>query len=146
MFSRYLIQINRIAVTLLKMGTKWENIVIWTKNGLRRLLTFTIIFVALWNCSKVPYYIGFDPNGDRSCEKGGLTLSINLCCWVAEFTNFKLLSPAFNFLLVHIAFVKPVLVMMVLSLINNTWRKNMVFTILPLQFYLECRLSQPRGQ
>ena len=106
------------------MGTKWRNVVIWTKNFLRQLLIIALLFLTLWNCSKVPYYIGFDANGDTSYEKGGLTGSINLYNWVKGFQSSKLHSPACNFLLVHIAFGSPVLIMMALSLINSTWRKK----------------------
>ena len=117
------------------MGTKWRNVVIWTKNFLRQLLIIALLFLTLWNCSKVPYYIGFDANGDTSYEKGGLTGSINLYNWVKGFQSSKLHSPACNFLLVHIAFGSPVLIMMALSLINSTWRKKygiyyFTFTIL----------------
>jgi len=73
---------------------------------------------------KVPYYIGFDVNGDTDYEKGGLTGSINLYHWVKGFKSSKLHSPACNFLLVHIAFGSTVLIMMALSLIKTAWRRQ----------------------
>ena len=109
---------------MLKMGTQWENVVTWIKRVLRQLLIFTILFDVLFNCSKVPYYIGFDANGDTSYEKGGLTTSINLHYWIKGFQSTKIHSPACNFVLVHLAFAPTLLVMMVLSLINNAWRKK----------------------
>ena len=112
---------------MLKMSTNRKNVLTWTKNVLRQLLIFTILVFTLWNCAKVPYYIGFDANGDTNYEKGGLTSSINLHFWVKGFQSVKLHSPACNFLLVHIALGSTVLIMMVLSLINDTWRKRYGF-------------------
>ena len=117
------------------MARKWWNVVLWTKKVLRQFLIFSLLFVVIWNCSKVPYYIGFDANGDTSYEKGGLSFSINLSHWVKGYQWVKLHTPACNFLLVHIAFSSTVLIMFVLSLINNGWRKKygyyyFAFTIL----------------
>ncbi|GFH49876.1 hypothetical protein CTEN210_06352 [Chaetoceros tenuissimus] len=90
----------------------------------RKILIFFILFLCLWNLSKVPYYIQFDKNGDSDYEKGGLTGSINLVYWVNGFQSSKLHSPACNFLLVHIAFGVTVLVMMAMSLVKTAWRRK----------------------
>jgi len=90
----------------------------------RKVLIFFLFFLVAWNFTKVPYYIGFDANGDTDYEKGGLTGSINLAYWVKGFQSSKLHSPACNFLLVHIAFGSTVLIMMALTLIKTAWRKK----------------------
>ena len=93
--------------------------VFWSK-----VLIFFLVFLVAWNATKVPYYIGFDADGDTPYEKGGLTGSINLAFWVKGFKSSKLHSPACNFLLVHIAFGSTVLIMMALTMIKTKWRKK----------------------
>jgi len=90
----------------------------------RKILIFFIVFLVTWNASKIPYYIGFDANGDTPYEKAGLAGSINLAFWLKGYQGSKLHSPACNFLLVHIAFGSTVLIMMVLALVNGSWRKK----------------------
>lgn len=90
----------------------------------RKTLIFSLVFLTAWTFTKVPYYIGFDADGDTAYEKGGLTGSINLAYWVKGYESSKLHSPACNFLLVHIAFGSTVLIMMALSLIKTAWRKK----------------------
>lgn len=90
----------------------------------RKLLIGALVFLTVWNFTKVPYYIQFNANGDTPYEKGGLTGSINLYYWLPGFKSSKLRSPACNFLLVHIAFGSMVLIMMALSLVKTAWRKK----------------------
>ncbi len=90
----------------------------------RKILIFFLVFLTVWNFTKVPYYIQFNKDGDTDYEKGGLTGSINLYYWLHGFKSSKLRSPACNFLLVHVAFGSTVLIMMALSLIKTKWRKK----------------------
>lgn len=90
----------------------------------RKFLIFALVFLTVWNFTKVPYYIQFNKDGDTDYEKGGLTGSINLYYWLDGFKSSKLRAPACNFLLVHVAFGSTVLIMMALSLVKTAWRKK----------------------
>ena len=90
----------------------------------RKTLIFFIVFLVVWNATKIPYYIQFDMDGDSDYEKGGLTVSINLVYWLDGFESTKLHSPPCNFILVHQAVGSTVLIMMALTLVKTAWRKK----------------------
>uniref|UniRef100_A0A7S2EHE4 Uncharacterized protein n=1 Tax=Trieres chinensis TaxID=1514140 RepID=A0A7S2EHE4_TRICV len=90
----------------------------------RKFFIFWLVFLVVWNFTKVPYYIQFDANGDDPYEVGGITGSINMIHWFDGFDSSRLHSPACNFLLVHISFGSTVLIMMALTLVKTTWRRK----------------------
>lgn len=106
------------------MATTCRNVLTWIQNFLRKLMIFAYLFLVVWSFSKVPYYFGFDRNGETTYEKGGLTQSINLVFWVDGYQTIKLQNPACNFILVHMILGATLCVMASLSFINSGWRKK----------------------
>ena len=88
-------------------------------HGVRKFFIFMMIFLVLWNATKIPFYIAFDEKTSPP-----LASSINLIHWLEEFKSTMLRAPPCNFLLLHIAFGSTVLIMMALSLVKPAWRKK----------------------
>ena len=80
--------------------------------------------VALWNITKLPFLMSFGNDGNVAYNSRGVELSINLGHWVKGYRSNKMRTPPCNFMLVHSALGLTILFMMILSLINQTWRKR----------------------
>lgn len=88
-------------------------------HNVRKFFIFMIIFLVVWNATKIPFYMAFNPNTDPP-----LPSSINLQYIIEGFKGTMLRAPPCNFLLLHIAFGSTVLIMMALSLVKPAWRKK----------------------
>lgn len=87
----------------------------------------TIAFIAIigiWNITKLPYYMSFGNDGNTSYNSHGIELSINLGHWVKGYRSKKMRTPPCNFLLVHASLGLTIVSMMILTLINQAWRKR----------------------
>mmetsp|Transcript_5199 Transcript_5199/g.8876 ORF Transcript_5199/g.8876 Transcript_5199/m.8876 type:complete len:270 (+) Transcript_5199:126-935(+) len=80
--------------------------------------------VALWNITKLPFLMSFSNDGNVAYNSRGVELSVNLGHWVKGYRSNKMRTPPCNFMLVHSALGLTILFMMILSLINQTWRKR----------------------
>lgn len=89
------------------------------------ILLFFLVGLCVWNVTKIPYYIAFDPaNVTDEYVSHGLEGSINLGHWVEGYHGTKLKTPAINFLAVHNVVGITVLMMMAFSLVRPTLRRR----------------------
>ena len=80
--------------------------------------------VALWNVTKLPFYMSFNNDGDIAYNDHGIELSINLGHWIKGYRSAKMRTPACNFILVHAALGLTILFMMILTLLHKEWRNK----------------------
>ena len=93
----------------------------------KKTIFFLLLVLSVWTSTKVPYYIGFDRNGDDYYDKLGLEGSINLVHWIHSnggYHGSKLKTPAINFLLLHVVIGITLLILIALTLINSAWRRQ----------------------
>jgi hypothetical protein len=95
-------------------GTAWKT----------KLVIAFIAIVALWNVTKLPYYMSFGNDGNVSYDSHGIELSINMGHWVKGYRSKKMRTPACNFILVHAALGITIVFMMIFTLIKKSWRKR----------------------
>ena len=91
----------------------------YQNHSTRKFFIFMLIFLVLWNATKIPFYIAWNEKTDPP-----LASTINLQYFLPGFNGTMLRAPPCNFLLLHIAFGSTVLIMMALSLIKPAWRKK----------------------
>ena len=91
----------------------------YENHSTRKFFIFMLIFLVLWNATKIPFYIAWNEKIDPP-----LASTINLQYFLPSFNGTMLRAPPCNFLLLHIAFGSTVLIMMALSLIKPAWRKK----------------------
>lgn len=90
----------------------------------KKVLLFFLVGLCVWNLTKIPYYLAFDPADTDAYTAHGLEGSINLGHWVEGYHGTKLKSPAANFLLVHNVVGITVLMMMALTLLRPPLRRR----------------------
>jgi hypothetical protein len=93
----------------------------------KKTIFFLLIILSAWTSTKIPFYIGFDRNGDDYYDKLGLEGSINLVHWIhsnGKYHGSKLKTPAINFLLLHVVIGITLLILIALTLINSAWRRQ----------------------
>jgi hypothetical protein len=91
----------------------------------KKILLFLLVGLCVWNLTKLPYYVAFDPaDATDAYARHGLEGSINLGHWVEGYHGTKLKSPAINFLAVHNVVGITVLMMMAFALVRPRLRRR----------------------
>jgi hypothetical protein len=80
--------------------------------------------IALWNLTKVPYFMSFNNDEDTAYNNHGIELSINLGHWVKGYRSMKMRAPACNFFLIHSVLGITLLAMIILTIINAERRRK----------------------
>jgi hypothetical protein len=91
----------------------------------KKILLFFLVGLCVWNLTKIPYYVAFDPTDTADTYAGhGLEGSINLGHWVEGYHGTKLKTPAINFLAIHAVVGITVLLMMALTVLRPPLRRR----------------------
>jgi hypothetical protein len=93
---------------------------------IKKVVFFFIVLLCVWNGSKMPFFLSFDPESEEA-KNVGLYATINLTKWIRSdggYQGSKLACPAISFFLIHILIAITVLMLIAMTLIYPSWRRK----------------------